>query len=121
MFQAAPTCTGGKIFLNCQHQVMYNASILIALTELAKLQVIYGTKYIVKKESTRDHVDLLLSLKHWPIVYAADMARDVVAHIAVREPRLASEMWGEHRGCFEKPSSTYRPQVGDTSILHKII
>ena len=60
-----------------------------------------------KGEYNRDHVDLLLLLKHWPIVYAADMACDIVAYMEVREPKLASEMWGGgggggRRGCLEK-------------------
>ena len=80
--------------------------------------MIYGTKYAVRRESTRDHVDLLLSMKHWPIVYAVDMACDVVAHMEVREPKLASEMWGERRGCFEKPCATKQPQVHYKAILN---
>ena len=73
--------------------------------------MIYATKYIIRKESTRDHVDLLLSIKHWPLVYAVDMACDVVAHTEVRLPSLARELWGERRGCFERPSPTSNPKV----------
>ena len=69
----------------------------------------------MKKESTRDHVDLLMSSKNWPLVYAVDMACDVVAHTEVREPCLASALWGERRGCFEIPKPGIQPQV---SILH---
>ena len=58
-------------------------------------QVISGSKSILKKESTRDHVDLLISSKHWPLAYAVDMACDVVAHMEVRAPKLARAMWGE--------------------------
>ena len=75
------------------------------------MQVISATKYIVRKESTRDHVDLLLSSRHWPLVYAVDMACDVVAHLEVREPKLASVLWGDRRGCFQKPCNTSAPQV----------
>ena len=58
----------------------------------------------MRKESTRDHVDLLLSSKHWPLVYAVNMSCGVVAHVEAREPKLANAMsWGERRGCFEKP------------------
>ena len=43
----------------------------------------------MKKESTRDHVDLPLSSKHWPVVFAVHMACDVTAHVEVRHPKLA--------------------------------
>ena len=75
------------------------------------IQVISATKYIMRKESTRDHVDLLLSSRHWPTVYAIDMACDVVAHMEVREPQLASALWQDRRGCFEVPSTCSLPKV----------
>ena len=34
------------------------------------------TKFILRKESTRDHIDLFLSSKLWPLTYAVDMACD---------------------------------------------
>ena len=74
-------------------------------------QVISGSKFILRKESTRDHVDLLLSSKHWPLAYAVDMACDVVAHMEVRTPKLAKAMWGDRRGCFEKPKNGENPKV----------
>ena len=67
---------------------------------------------MLRKESTRDHADLLLSSKHWPLVYAVDIACDVVAHIEARDPQLANALWGERRGCFEKPSKRVTPKVG---------
>lgn len=65
----------------------------------------------MRKESTRDHVDLLLSSRYWPLVYAVDMACDVVAHIEAREPLLANTMWSDRRGCFEKPKPRVTPEV----------
>ena len=65
----------------------------------------------MRKESTRDHVDLLLSSRCWPIVYAVDMACDVVAHMEAREPQLASALWGDRKGCFETPSASVLPEV----------
>ena len=59
----------------------------------------------------RDHADLLLSSKYWPLVYAVDMACDVVAHIEARDPQLANALWGERRGCFEEPSKRVTPKV----------
>lgn len=76
----------------------------------SRLPWTHRSKYIMRKESTRDHVDLLSS-RHWPTVYAVDMACDVVVHMEVREPRLASTLWGDRRGCFEVPSTFTSPKV----------
>ena len=73
--------------------------------------MISATKYIMRKESTRDHVDLLLSSRHWPLVYAVDMACDIVAHMEVRSPSLATALWSDKRGCFEKPKLGRSPKV----------
>ena len=64
------------------------------------IRVISATKYIMKKESTRDHLDLLLSSKHWPVVYAVDMACDIAAHAEVHNQLLANVLWGDRRGCL---------------------
>ena len=82
------------------------------------MQVISASKYTVRKESTRDHVDLLLSSQCWPTVYAVHMACDVVAHMEIREPQLASAMWGNRRGCFEVPSASTPPKV---SYIHNSV
>ena len=65
----------------------------------------------MRQESTRDHADLLMSTKHWPTVFAVDMACDLVAHFEAREPHLASMLWEDKSGCFEKPVATNKPQV----------
>lgn len=52
---------------------------------------ISASKFIMRRESTRDHADLLLSSRHWPLVYAVDMACDLVAHIEAREPIICGE------------------------------
>ncbi len=108
MFEAVPSCSGGKVFKNCHHQVLPCS---IMYYSLQFHQVISASKFIMRKESTRDHVDLLMSSKHWPLVYAVDMACDVVAHIEVRDPALANAMWGEKRGCFEIPKKDTIPEV----------
>ena len=86
--------------------------------------MISAAKYILKKESTRDHVDLLLSSKCWPLVYAVDMACDVVAHMEVRKPQLATALWGDRRGCFQKPSKRAKPEVPIVLLsvsMHRIL
>ena len=65
----------------------------------------------IRIKITRDHVDLLLSSRHWPLAFAVDMACDVVAHTEVREPKLAKMMWGERRGCFEVPKINEKPNI----------
>ena len=65
-------------------------------------------------------MDLLLSCKHWPLVYAIDMACDVVAHAEARLPLMAEAMWGNHRGCFEKPCPERPPQVQDDLEWHSL-
>ena len=59
----------------------------------------------------QDHLDLLLSFKHWPVVYAVDMTCDVVAHAEVHNPLLANVLWGDRRDCFERPKHQHTPQV----------
>ena len=59
-------------------------------------QVISGSKFILKKEwSTRDHVDLLLSPKHWPL-----------SHARIWRAML----WGDRRECFEKNRERKMPK-----------
>ena len=87
------------------------------MVQCTMLQVISGSKLILRKESTRHHVDLLLSSKHWPLAYAVDMACDVVAHTEVRVPKLAKMMWGDRRGCFEVPKKSEKPKVSCLAAL----
>ncbi|NXP25066.1 HMGX3 protein, partial [Scytalopus superciliaris] len=77
--------TGGKIYKVCPHQV------------------VCGSKYIVKGESARDHVDLLVSSRHWPPVYVVDTASSVALCADLCYPGLTSQMWGKNQGCFSDP------------------
>ncbi|KAM8764322.1 HMG domain-containing protein 3 isoform 1-T1 [Rhynchonycteris naso] len=77
--------TGGKIYKVCPHQV------------------ICGSKYLVRGESARDHVDLLASSRHWPPVYVVDMATPVALCADLCYPELTSQMWGRNQGCFSSP------------------
>ena len=70
----------------------------------------------MRKESTRDYADLLQSVKHWPVVFAVDMACDVAAHLQACHPQLANALWGERRGCFEKPINDRKPMVKIVTI-----
>ena len=119
MFEAVPNCSGGEVFKNCQHQVKSNER-HIKLMLNSHPQVISGSKFILKKESTRDHVDLLLSSKYWPLAYAMDMACDV-AHMEVRAPKLARALWGERQGCFEKPKTGMSPKVRLAVIYYGLL
>ncbi|XP_036605837.1 HMG domain-containing protein 3 isoform X2 [Trichosurus vulpecula] len=78
--------TGGKIYKVCPHQV------------------ICGSKYLVRGESARDHVDLLTSSRHWPPVYVVDLATPVSLCADLCYPELTSQMWGKNQGCFSSPT-----------------
>ncbi|XP_045140561.1 HMG domain-containing protein 3 isoform X2 [Echinops telfairi] len=84
--QPPPHLTGGKIYKVCPHQV------------------VCGSKYLVRGESARDHVDLLASSRHWPPVYVVDMAAPVALCADLRYPELANQMWGQNQGCFSSPT-----------------
>ena len=42
--------------------------------------IVYGLKFVLRAESPRDYVDILLSMKHQPTICIIDMAHMVVAH-----------------------------------------
>ncbi|KAF6081405.1 HMG-box containing 3 [Phyllostomus discolor] len=84
--QPPPHLTGGKIYKVCPHQV------------------ICGSKYLVRGESARDHVDLLASSRHWPPVYVVDMATPVALCADLCYPELTKQMWGRNQGCFSSPT-----------------
>ncbi|KAM4676201.1 HMG domain-containing protein 3 isoform 2-T2 [Discoglossus pictus] len=86
--QPPPHLTGGKLYKVCPHQV------------------VCGSKYIVRGESPRDHVDLLASSRHWPPVYVVDMATQVALCADLCYPHLTQQMWGKNQGCF---SDTTKP------------
>ncbi|XP_033036449.1 HMG domain-containing protein 3 isoform X3 [Trachypithecus francoisi] len=84
--QTPPHFTGGKIYKVCPHQV------------------VCGSKYLVRGESARDHVDLLASSRHWPPVYVVDMATSVALCADLCYPELTNQMWGRNQGCFSSPT-----------------
>ncbi|XP_075712294.1 HMG domain-containing protein 3 isoform X3 [Rhinoderma darwinii] len=109
--------TGGKLYKVCSHQV------------------VCGSKYIVRGESPRDHVDLLASSRHWPPVYVVDLATQVALCADLCHPDLARQMWGKNQGCFSDPSESPKyvscPELLDrhysvdmmsneTAILHPV-
>ncbi|XP_034037144.1 HMG domain-containing protein 3 isoform X1 [Thalassophryne amazonica] len=81
----SPHLTAGKLSKICPHKV------------------VCGSKYLVKRETARDHVDLLLSSRYWPPVYISDCARKVALCADIQYPELASQMWGRNQGCFSNP------------------
>uniref|UniRef100_A0ACB8EIG2 HMG domain-containing protein 3 n=1 Tax=Sphaerodactylus townsendi TaxID=933632 RepID=A0ACB8EIG2_9SAUR len=82
--------TGGKIYKVCPHQVLC------------------GSKYIVRGESPRDHVDLLASSRHWPPVYVVDLATSVALCADICYPDMTAQMWGRNQGCFSDPMEPLR-------------
>lgn len=67
-------------------------------------QVVCGSKYLVRGESARDHVDLLASSRHWPPIYVVDMATPVALCADLCYPELTNQMWGRNQGCFSSPT-----------------
>uniref|UniRef100_A0A3Q2PHY0 HMG-box containing 3 n=1 Tax=Fundulus heteroclitus TaxID=8078 RepID=A0A3Q2PHY0_FUNHE len=79
--------------------------------------VVCSSKYLVRGETARDHVDLLLSSRYWPPVYVCDCPRQVALCADLQYPELATQMWGRNQGCFsdpfEKPESVSCPELQD--------
>ena len=50
--------------------------------------VVYALKFVLRAESPRDYVDLLLSMKHQPNVTVIDMANMLAAHGNRRQPGM---------------------------------
>ncbi|KAI4872766.1 hypothetical protein NFI96_027003 [Prochilodus magdalenae] len=76
------------------------------LSKVCPHQVVCGSKYLVRGENARDHVDLLASSRFWPPVYVTDCAQKVALCADVLYPELASQMWGRNQGCFSDPTAT---------------
>ncbi|KAM6952087.1 HMG domain-containing protein 3 [Lycodopsis pacificus] len=83
--QPPPHLTAGKLSKVCPHKV------------------VCGSKYLVRGETARDHVDLLLSSRYWPPVYVSDCARQVALCADMQYPEQATQMWGRNQGCFSDP------------------
>lgn len=77
-------------------------------------QVVCGSKYIVRGENARDHVDLLVSSRHWPPVYVVDTASSVALCADIYCPDLTSQLWGKNQGCFSDPMDP--PAVSDVHL-----
>ncbi|XP_029367795.1 HMG domain-containing protein 3 isoform X2 [Echeneis naucrates] len=73
------------------------------LSKVCPHKVVCGSKYLVRGETARDHVDLLLSSRYWPPVYVSDCARKVALCTDMLYPELANQMWGKNQGCFCDP------------------
>lgn len=63
-------CSGGWVSGTCPHGV------------------IYALKFVLRPESPRDYVDLILSMAHQPNIIVSDMANMVVAHGNKRERNM---------------------------------
>ncbi|KAK5864855.1 hypothetical protein PBY51_016062 [Eleginops maclovinus] len=73
------------------------------LSQLCPHKVVCGSKCLVRGETARDHVDLLLSSRFWPPVYVSDCARRVALCADMQYPEQATQMWGRNQGCFSDP------------------
>ncbi|CAN9514946.1 unnamed protein product [Ophioblennius macclurei] len=73
------------------------------LSKVCPHKVVCSSKYLVRGETARDHVDLLLSSRYWPPVYVCDCARQVALCADMQYPEVAAQMWGRNQGCFSDP------------------
>ncbi|KAM9741161.1 HMG domain-containing protein 3 isoform 1-T3 [Menidia menidia] len=73
------------------------------LSKVCPHKVVCSSKCLVRGETARDHMDLLLSSRHWPPVYVCDSARKVALCTDLQYPELAIQMWGRNQGCFSDP------------------
>ncbi|KAM9834609.1 HMG domain-containing protein 3 [Syngnathus typhle] len=73
------------------------------LSKVCPHKVVCGSKYLVRGETARDHVDLLVSSRYWPPVYVGDCARQVALCTDMQYPERAARMWGRNQGCFSEP------------------
>ncbi|XP_077588917.1 HMG domain-containing protein 3 [Stigmatopora nigra] len=89
------------------------------LCKVCPHQVVCGSKCLVRGETARDHVDLLLSSRFWPPVYVGDCARQVALCTDMQYPGTAAGMWGRNQGCFsepfQKPETVSCPELGETA------
>ncbi|EDO30873.1 predicted protein, partial [Nematostella vectensis] len=91
-FTGGASSSGGRLTKTCPHQV------------------VTGSKFLLRQESARDHVDLLQACRYWPPVYIADAACSVTQHVSFRYPSLANQLWGDSLGCFQVPDHYREPQ-----------
>ncbi|XP_057705691.1 HMG domain-containing protein 3 [Corythoichthys intestinalis] len=73
------------------------------LCKVCPHKVVCSSKYLVRGETARDHVDLLVSSRFWPPVYVGDCARQVALCTDMQYPGMAARMWGRNQGCFSEP------------------
>uniref|UniRef100_A0A3B4AZ38 HMG box domain-containing protein n=1 Tax=Periophthalmus magnuspinnatus TaxID=409849 RepID=A0A3B4AZ38_9GOBI len=103
------------------------------LSKVCPHKVVSGSKCLIRRESARDHIDLLLSSHYWPPVYVSDCPQQVAICADLQYPELATQMWGRNQGCFcdpfEKPEivscaelqdETHSTDLDDNHHVHPI-
>ncbi|KAL2088690.1 hypothetical protein ACEWY4_015589 [Coilia grayii] len=89
------------------------------LSKVCPHQVVCGSKYLVRAECARDHVDLLVSSRFWPVVYVADCGHQVALCTNALYPQLANSMWAGRQGSF---MDTHTPaQVSCTELQEHLV
>ncbi|XP_024139169.1 HMG domain-containing protein 3 isoform X2 [Oryzias melastigma] len=79
------------------------------LSKVCPHKVVSSSKYLVRGETARDHIDLLLSSRFWPPVYVCDCAHEVALCTDLQYPNIATQMWGRNQGGFSDPLE--KPEV----------
>ena len=73
-------------------------------------QTTVESKFVLLQESARDAADLYLSLKYPPLLLVNDTPCGFPRHLELREPIIALQFWGDHLGCFVKPTLGTKPK-----------
>ena len=68
-----------------------------------------ASKFLLLQESVRDAADLYLSLRYPPPVFICDTPCTFTKHMDIRSPNVASLLWSDNSGCFEKPVLGHKP------------
>ena len=121
VFEAAPSCTGGKVFKNCNHQVRMPLLVklyirLSTINICFSFSILLSTGYLChkvhsKKGEYEGPCRLAIVMQTLATCLCCWYGCDVVAHMEARLPQMAAAIWGNHRGCFEKPCPGRAPQV----------
>ena len=62
--------------------------------------MIYALKFVLRAESPRDYIDILLSMKHQPNIVISVVAKRPAAHGNIRQP----DMFWPFRGMVAEPT-----------------
>lgn len=78
--------------------------------------ICYGLKSILRCESVRDHIDMILSLRHQPSIVISDLSNLLARHGNKRKP----DMFSPHQGRLAEPSAFISQQISEGSFVKNL-